>query len=87
MSDLVKRLRNYTRSFPDLADVARAADEIERLQRKCDYKDEVIEQRNAECSRQFKEIERLRAVLERIANGYGSCGGKSQELAREVLNG
>ena len=31
MGDLIERLRNYTKSFPDLADVEEAADEIERL--------------------------------------------------------
>ena len=38
----------------------RLSDTVLRLQKKCDYKDGVIDQRNAECSRQFREIERLR---------------------------
>ena len=69
------------RRMVPLADLEEAQAKIGRLQKKCDYKDEVIDQRNAECSRQFKEIERLRdrnEVLEssaeinrRIMDSYG----------------
>lgn len=75
MNDIVERLTLMWRSAEyDHETVGDAIDEIERLQRKCDYKDEVIEQRNAECSRQFKEIERLEAQVEALQNKCANRG-------------
>ena len=68
--------------------VERILKENERLQKKCDYKDEVIDQRNAECSRQFKKIERLTAALELIAEGWEYVDAQwCAEIAREALEG
>lgn len=48
----------------DDSGVDAAIDMLERLQRKINYQAEVIEQRNAECSRQFKRIAELEKVVD-----------------------
>lgn len=59
--------------------------EIERLQKKCDYKDEVIDQRNAECSRQFKKIERLQNELKTCCD-HDNIWKHAQEMGFEMAN-
>jgi len=44
------------------------AEVVDTVEAKIKYQDEVIEQRNAECSRNFKEITRLTAVIDRLGS-------------------
>jgi len=65
---LQERIEELERALKGRRKAHAAADKrIKELEAKSKYKDEVIEQRNAECSRQFKQIERLTAVATHAA--------------------
>lgn len=48
-------------------------DTIERLEAKCKYKDEVIDQRNAMLTREENKVKRLREALEKYGSHLDSC--------------